>query len=88
MLRCHPTRPEIVSISFENGKIFFFNINQQDSYIFSAHERPELQEPDENGEFSAAVKIEDMAWDPSEDNLLVSFGDQGMCLISFQGFTG
>ena len=33
------------------------------------------------------MKIEDMAWDPQEDNLIVSFADKGMCLVSFQGFT-
>ena len=27
-----------------------------------------------------------MAWDPMEDNLLVSFSDQTMTLITFQGF--
>ena len=33
------------------------------------------------------MQILDIAWDPQEDNLLVSFADQGMCLVSFQGFS-
>ena len=33
------------------------------------------------------MAVVDLAWDPQEDNLLVSFADRGMCLISFQGFT-
>ena len=31
--------------------------------------------------------IEDLAWDPQEDNFLISFADKGMCLVSFQGFS-
>jgi len=33
------------------------------------------------------MQILDIAWDPQEDNLLVSFADHGMCLVSFQGFS-
>ena len=31
------------------------------------------------------LRILDMKWDPNEDNLLVSFGDKSMALITFQG---
>jgi hypothetical protein len=31
------------------------------------------------------VRILEMCWDPNEDNLLVSFGDKSMTLITFQG---
>ena len=31
------------------------------------------------------IVITDMQWDPFEDNLLVSFGDNSMALVTFQG---
>ena len=33
------------------------------------------------------VAIEDMEWDPYEDNLLVSFADGSLSMVSFQGLT-
>lgn len=33
------------------------------------------------------VAIEDMRWDPYETNLLVTFADGSMSLISYQGFS-
>ena len=31
------------------------------------------------------VQIIEMMWDPNEDNILVSFGDKSISLITFQG---
>jgi hypothetical protein len=33
------------------------------------------------------VAIEELQWDPFEDNLLVSFGDGSLNMISFQGLS-
>ena len=51
----------------------------------NVHEDCEVAEVDETGQFPRALHIEDMAWDPQEDNMLVSFTDKSMCLVSFQG---
>ena len=55
--------------------------------MIDAHESCEYTPVCEPGEYPFQLRIEDMAWDPQEDNLLVSFGDKGMCLISYQGFS-
>ena len=34
------------------------------------------------------MMIEEIAWDPQEDNFLVSFADKSMGLVSFQGLSG
>jgi len=36
---------------------------------------------------SDEVAIEELQWDPFEDNLLVSFGDGSLNMISFQGLS-
>ena len=51
----------------------------------NAHEDCEQVQIDETGQFPRGMMVEDLAWDPQEDNFLVSFADKGMSLVSYQG---
>ena len=85
VIRCSPARSDIVALGFANGQVFFLKLSTQETFIFDAHQDSALLKP---GEIAPpGMQITDLAWDPKEDNLLVSFADKGMCLITFQGFT-
>ena len=49
----------------------------------NAHEDCAQVQVDETGQFPKELMIEDLAWDPQEDNFLISFADKSMCLASF-----
>ena len=38
VLRCHPSRSDIVSIGFDNGKIFFLKLSSSDTFVFEVHQ--------------------------------------------------
>ncbi len=84
VLRCNPTRTDIVFLGFENGQIFFLRLSNKETYLFNAH--PDSAKLKPKQEADPGMKIVEMAWDPNEDNLLVSFADKSLCLISYQGF--
>ena len=84
-MRCNPTRTDIVALGLDNGRIFFLKLSTQEQYLFDAHQHSATMGADDL--VPDYMKVEDMAWDPQEDNLIVSFADKGMCLVSFQGFT-
>ena len=54
----------------------------------NAHEDCAQVQVDETGQFPKEMMIEDLAWDPQEDNFLISFADKSMSLASFQGLSG
>mmetsp|Transcript_39467 Transcript_39467/g.51662 ORF Transcript_39467/g.51662 Transcript_39467/m.51662 type:complete len:199 (-) Transcript_39467:2979-3575(-) len=85
VLRCNPSRTDIVALGLENGRIFFLKLSTSDTFVFDAHQHSAGLKSDQA--VPPNMRIEDLAWDPQEDNLICSFADQGMCLISFQGFT-
>ena len=81
VLRCNPSRTDIVALGLDNGRIFFLKLSTSESFVFDAHQHSaNLGNDDAVPDY---LRVEDMAWDPLEDNLLVSFADKGMCLISF-----
>lgn len=86
VMRTHPTRPDFVALGLENGQVFFLKMSSKETYVLNAHEKQALVEENELGNYPEAVKVIDLAWDPMEDNFLVSFGDNSMCLVTFQGF--
>ena len=49
----------------------------------NAHEDCAQVQVDETGQFPKEMMIEDLAWDPQEDNFLISFADKSMSLASF-----
>ena len=75
-----------MALGLENGKVFFLKMSTRETFVLNAHESCHLVEQCQPGMFPEEVKIVDLAWDPNEDNFLVSFGDRGMCLVTFQGF--
>ena len=87
VLRCHPTRSDIVSLGLESGQVLFLKLGNQETYIMNVHEDCDEAQVDETGQFPRGMNVEDLAWDPQEDNFLISFADKGMCLVSFQGLS-
>ena len=85
ILRCNPTRTDTISLGFENGQIFFLRLSNSETFVFNTHQDSANLKGDMIAE--PGMKIIDMQWDPQEDNMLVSFADHGMCLISFQGLS-
>jgi len=81
VIKCNPSRADIVALGFENGQIFFLKLSNQQTFIFDAH--PDSHKLQCDDYTPPGMRIEDLAWDPHEDNMLVSFGDKRMCLISF-----
>ena len=83
LIRCHPARSDIVSLGLESGHVCFLKLGNFETYILPAHEDCDKASINEQGQYPRGHMIEDMAWDPQEDNFLVSFSDKGMCLVSF-----
>ena len=84
VLKCHQSRPDILSLGLKNGKVFFLKLSNSETYIMNAHEdSAEAIQDEATGEYPKYLMIEDLAWDPQEDNFLISFADKGMCLVSF-----
>ena len=38
VLRCHPTRSDIVSLGLESGQVLFLKLGNQETYIMNVHE--------------------------------------------------
>ena len=85
VIRCHPTRSDIISLGLESGQVLFLKLGNQETYILNAHEDCAQVQIDETGQFPRGMMVEDLAWDPQEDNFLVSFADKSMSLVSYQG---
>lgn len=83
LIRCHPTRADIITLGYESGHVLFLRLGNQETHILSAHEDSDRVQVDETGQYPRSMMILDLAWDPQEDNFLVSFADKGMCLVSF-----
>ena len=87
VLKVHPSRADIISIGLMDGRIFFLKATTQESFVFNAHEDLSEDEVITPGMTPPGRRIEDIAWDPQEDNFLVSFADKSMILATFQGFS-
>ena len=64
VLKCHPSRSDIVSLGLDNGQVFFMKLGNQETYVLNAHEESDQMIVDQTGNAPSGMKILDIAWDP------------------------
>jgi len=75
-LKCHPRKEQIIAVGFQSGEICFADIQTLQTYTLKISES-------ENGNPGSGVS--DLAWDEGEDNIVVSFNDGMVVLITYEG---
>lgn len=64
LIRCHPSRKDIVALGLESGHVLFLKLGNQETFLLAAHEDCDKSQINEPGQFPKGMGIEDMAWDP------------------------
>ena len=62
ILRCNPSRTDIVVLGLDNGKLFFLKLSTQETFVFDAHQDSVVLKADDSA--SPTMAVVDMAWDP------------------------
>ena len=91
-IKFHPRLDEYLAIGYDNGTVVFLNQRNEQTYFLKASS--ELSKVDDSSSSSSYSSDEERAptsavselqWDPNEENILVSFTDASICLVSFAG---
>ncbi|CDW86163.1 wd repeat-containing protein 17 [Stylonychia lemnae] len=77
-IKWNSKRDNVAAVGFKSGKISFVDVQTLQTL------QMEFDETEINGDPESGVS--DLAWDPNEDHLLVSFNDGSQAMIDFNGF--
>jgi WD40 repeat protein len=85
VIKVHPRMDNCIAIGLTNGSVLFFDQKTNKTFTLAGLQRP-VSSDEETKDGKVFWGVEDMSWDPFEENLLVAY-EAGIALVSFQGFS-